>query len=151
MSISSIGNQQSLEQVMQQSAKTENQRNVGDMGKDQFIQLLITQLRYQDPLNPTQDKEFIGQMAQFSALEQMQNLNTSFNSVKASNLLGKQIEATVTEKSGAQVTVEGIVNAVKIHKGSVYAVVNEKEVLVENISSIQEVTNTNQMDDAELL
>jgi len=56
----------------------------GDLGKDAFIQLLVTQLQNQDPLDPVDDKEFISQMAQFSALEQMQNLNTSFKDMQKS-------------------------------------------------------------------
>src|SRR5690554_352678 len=50
------------------------------MGKDAFLQLLVNQLRHQDPLSPVDDKEFLAQMAQFSSLEQMQNLNQSFAS-----------------------------------------------------------------------
>lgn len=50
------------------------------LGKDAFLQLMITQLRYQDPLEPMDNKDSIAQMAQFSALEQMQNLNTNMQS-----------------------------------------------------------------------
>jgi flagellar basal-body rod modification protein FlgD len=45
------------------------------MGKDAFLKILLTQLRYQNPLEPVKDTDFIAQMAQFSSLEQMQNMN----------------------------------------------------------------------------
>jgi len=47
----------------------------GELGKDEFLKLLITQLQYQDPLNPMDNTEMVAQLAQFSALEQMSNLN----------------------------------------------------------------------------
>jgi flagellar basal-body rod modification protein FlgD len=45
------------------------------LGKDEFLKLLITKLQYQDPLNPTDDEAFIADLAQFSSLEQMENMN----------------------------------------------------------------------------
>jgi flagellar basal-body rod modification protein FlgD len=54
--------------------KVVDKRN-DDLDKDAFLRLLTTQLANQDPLNPIEDKEFIAQLAQFSSLEQMQNLN----------------------------------------------------------------------------
>ena len=57
--------------------------NAGDMDKNAFLQLLITQLRYQDPLEPRDNGEFLAQMAQFTSLEQVQNMNTSMEELLA--------------------------------------------------------------------
>jgi len=55
----------------------------GNLDKDAFLKLLVTQMQNQDPLSPMEDREFIAQMAQFSSLEQMQNLNDTFKSTQA--------------------------------------------------------------------
>jgi flagellar basal-body rod modification protein FlgD len=53
------------------------------LGKSDFLLLLVTQFKYQDPLNPMDDKEFVAQLSQFSSLEQLMNLNTSMESLTA--------------------------------------------------------------------
>ena len=73
------------------------------MGKDDFLHLLITQLQNQDPLNPTDHTEFTAQLAQFSSLEQLHNVNdnleqlhnfqASTNNTQAVSMLGKEITA----------------------------------------------------------
>ena len=54
------------------------------LGKDAFLKILITQLQNQDPTSPMDDKEFIAQMAQFSSLEQMQNMTKAMENLLAS-------------------------------------------------------------------
>ena len=64
----------------------------GSMGKDQFLKLFVAQLQHQDPMNPMNDSEFMGQMASFSTLEQVTNLAAANERVAAgitsSNAIG---------------------------------------------------------------
>ncbi|MFZ3130498.1 MAG: flagellar hook capping FlgD N-terminal domain-containing protein [Desulfosporosinus sp.] len=94
------------------------------MGKDDFLKLLITELKNQDPLEPVDNKEFISQMAQFSSLEQMnnvaasiENLNTSMANfsqqtslTQGASLIGKWVSGL--DKDGVT-TIEGTVESVK--------------------------------------
>ena len=57
------------------------------LGKDDFLKLLVTQLKYQDPLSPMDNGEFVAQLAQFSSLEQMQNLNDNFEQMMSAQKL----------------------------------------------------------------
>lgn len=75
-----------------------------EMGRDQFLRILITQLQTQDPTSPVEDKEFIAQMAQFSSLEQMTNvasefrqLNEAMISGQALGVLGRSVELATDE------------------------------------------------------
>ena len=85
-----------------------------NLGKDEFLKILITQLSHQDPTAPMQDKEFIAQMAQFSALEQMTSMANDFakltrmiSTTEASASLGKNVELL----EGDQL-IQGVVKAV---------------------------------------
>jgi len=70
-----------------------------ELGKDEFLKILITQLSHQDPTAPMEDTEFVAQMAQFSTLEQMTNMSQEFTRLagilsagQAINMLGKTVE-----------------------------------------------------------
>lgn len=83
------------------------------LGKDDFLKLLLTQLTNQDPTSPMEDTQFISQMAQFSSLEQMTNMNESFkkmvgviNSSQATSTLGKSVEIDIGDS-----TAKGMVEA----------------------------------------
>jgi flagellar basal-body rod modification protein FlgD len=86
----------------------------GLLGKDAFLKMLVTQMRYQDPLNPMNDTEFIAQLAQFSSLEQLQNLNTSF---ETSMLLSQSLHNSMAVNMiGRSVKVYG--SAVNLEQGT---------------------------------
>jgi len=85
-----------------------------ELGKDDFLKLLITQLSYQDPTAPMDDKQFIAQMAQFSTLEQMTAMASDFNKLtsmlmgnEASGSLGKNVEILEGDK-----VIQGTVQAI---------------------------------------
>ncbi len=93
--------------------KTEGVKQ-NSLGRDDFLKILITQLSYQDPTAPMEDKEFISQMAQFSSLEQMTNMSQEFS--KLSGFLNRNsaiglIGRNVTIGSGEN-TINGLVEEV---------------------------------------
>lgn len=88
------------------------------LGKDAFMQLLVTQMQYQDPLNPSSDTDYIAQLATFSQLEQLQNLNTSYTNTQAMNIVGKTVKIQTTDKSGNEKYITGVVDFTTISNGT---------------------------------
>ena len=83
------------------------------LGKDDFLKLLITQLSNQDPTNPMEDTQFLAQMAQFTSLEQMTNMNESFNKM-AAMINSSQAAATIGRTVDIDIgdtTARGVVEA----------------------------------------
>ena len=77
------------------------------MGKDDFMKLMLLQMRNQDPLEPMDNQAMLSQLAQFSSLEQMENLNSNFTNINnsesfmsATRLLGQNVEVQVANAAG---------------------------------------------------
>ena len=110
----SAGEKFAVENAVNNYNKTlvvEGRKTSNELGKDDFLKLLITQLQNQDPTSPMENTEFISQMAQFSSLEQITNMSSSFekmaafiNSSEAAATLGKTVELNIGDAS-----VQGIV------------------------------------------
>jgi flagellar basal-body rod modification protein FlgD len=92
-----------------------DRKSGGNLDKDDFLKILITQLKYQDPSDPMKDKEFIAQMAQFSSLEQITNMTSEFKKMagmlagaQAVGLIGKTVQIVQGEN-----VIQGRVEAVR--------------------------------------
>ena len=105
------------------SLSTENKSDAagGALDKDAFLQLLVAQMQYQDPLEPTDNTEYISQLATFSQLEEMQNLNQSLTEGSAYNLVGKYVFVKVTNNQTGETSYDhGMVEYVMRENGKVY-------------------------------
>lgn len=125
-----------------------NKKSSDTLGKDQFLSILVTQLRNQDPMQPLQDKDFIAQMAQFTSVEQLMNMSTELTLMRqnigsASSLIGKTIEWSEYDEAGEVTTVKGIVDSIISKEGILYAKVGGAEVALDYVTSISE-TNDNE-------
>ena len=108
-----------------------------ELDKDDFLKILLTQLTHQDPTNPMEDREFIAQMAQFSSLEQMTNMNREFSRLQsllaanqAISLIGKSVEILDGEKlvSGVVEEVSGFEYPQLLVNGKYYDISNIEKV-----------------------
>ncbi len=95
------------------------------MDKDAFLGLLVAQMKYQDPLQPTSNTEFVAQYAQFSSLEQMQNMSATLELSRASSLVGQVVSVNTTDSYGQAATIEGKVDYVVYENNRAYVSIQE--------------------------
>lgn len=101
------------------------------LDKDAFLQLLVAQMKYQDPLEPTSNTEYISQLATFSELEEMQNVSASMEMERANSLVGKYVFVK-TDNGFA----EGTVDYVVYQSGKVYLSVNEELYSIDDLDTV---------------
>ena len=114
-----------------------------DLDRSAFLNLLMTQLRFQDPLNPMDDREFIAQLAQFSALEQMQNLNATFGRFQAFSMIGQNVFGLSRDSATSQVrAIEGRVESVRVIAGESWLVIgsgaNEQTIRARDVQFVSD-------------
>ncbi|HHT25883.1 MAG TPA: flagellar hook capping protein [Firmicutes bacterium] len=134
-----------ISQVAAYNSRNEVYQDPATLRKDDFLTLLITQLRHQDPIEPMKDQEFATQLAQFSSLEAIQHLSGRFDRFmelqlyaaalgqlnQAAGLIGKTVEL-----AGETGTITGQVSAVRLVDGAVTLVLDGNTY---DISLLQEV------------
>ena len=122
-----------------QSAVTVLPTAIKTLSQDDFLKLLVVQMKSQDPLNPKQDTEFIAQMTQFSALEQSKSMQKDIAGLRddqellqADALIGR----SVTLYDGKAGVAAGVVSSVEVVDGTPKIVVNGKQYTMNQVLSI---------------
>ncbi|PYY26779.1 flagellar hook capping FlgD N-terminal domain-containing protein [Paenibacillus illinoisensis] len=115
-----------------------------DLGKDQFLKILITQLRNQDPMQPMEDKEFIAQMAQFSSVEQLVNISSQLKTLNQSlgsisSMIGMEVSWITGDESNGTNIRQGVVDSIIVRDGVQYAKVGNDEIKLEEIIQVNRV------------
>ncbi len=119
--------------------------SAGDLQMD-YMKLLVTQLQNQNPLEPLDNKDMSAQLAQFSQLQQTENLNTSFSKVLesvqrsyASSLIGKEVSFKVQAADGTIQTQTGEVDEVVIGAdGTLLLMVDDRQIKLADVTSIRD-------------
>lgn len=123
------------------SNKTKTREPKQDMDKDAFMQMLVTQLRYQDPLNPMDNQEMMAQLAQFTALEQMMNVATATNKQLAHSMIGDYVEYQYKDEAGRLQVKVGKIDYVKTTGSDILIGIGEHEVTMEDIKKVVDSGN----------
>ena len=121
-----------LEQYYFKKERTIN----NDLGKDEFLKLLMAQLTHQDPMTPTDNSQFISQMAQFSALEASQNMQLSIVQSQAYNMIGQGVSGVYKDSAGAKTNIIGMVDSAGIEGGRAFIMVGDMRLWMDDVLQV---------------
>lgn len=125
-----------VESASQSSLSSSSTSGTNDMDKDAFLQLLVAQMKYQDPLEPTSNTEYISQYAQFSQVESLQNMSASMDLQRASQLVGEEVYIKTTTSSGETKYVQGKVDYVVYENNKAYLAINESLYSLDDLDTV---------------
>ena len=117
-------------------AKSSEKKSGSTVDKEAFVQLLVAQMKYQDPLEPTSNTEYISQYATFSELEQMQNMSATLELSRASTLVGQTVLMKVTDSSGNTTTVQGNVDYVVYENNKAFLSINGELYSLDDLDTV---------------
>mgnify|MGYP002625127938 CR=1 FL=1 len=117
------------------SGKTDS-GSKSDLDKDAFLQLLVTQMKYQDPMNPGDSTEYMSQLAQYSSLEATMNISDSLDKSSGLNLVGQYVIMNTTDSSGNANMVSGLVQYATVKNGEVMLSINDTYYPASDLDSV---------------
>lgn len=125
-----------VETDSQASLKKANTADKNGMDKDAFLQLLVAQMQYQDPLEPTSNTEYISQYAQFSQVEQMQNMAATTELARATSLVGQEVYIKTVGSNGKSDLIYGKVDYVVFENGKAYLSIDESLYSLDDLDTV---------------
>ncbi|MBP1991334.1 flagellar hook capping FlgD N-terminal domain-containing protein [Paenibacillus eucommiae] len=134
-----VGN---VSDILNATKVVKQKKNGNDLGKDDFLKILITQMKYQDPSQPMQDKEFIAQMAQFTSVEQLSNMAGEMKLLRqslgmASGLIGQSVTWLGKDELGYSVTKSGIVDSITFKDDKQWINVKGEAITLDQLTKIE--------------
>lgn len=114
-------------QFTSETNEKERANSNSTLGKEAFLQLLVAQMQYQDPLEPMDNTEYVSQLATFSQLETLQNMESTLAGGQATDLVGKTVMVKVTDANGDTSLKAGVVDYVIFEGGIPYLIINEEK------------------------
>ncbi|MGN0368585.1 MAG: flagellar hook assembly protein FlgD [Wujia sp.] len=117
-------------------ASSKGKSQSGDLDKEAFLQLLVTQMQYQDPLNPSDSTQYMSQLAQYSSLEAQMNISETLERGNSLNLVGQYVIMNTTDASGASSMISGLVEYATVKDGDVYLSINDTYYPAEDLDSV---------------
>lgn len=140
MAIAQIQDGKVVETTSQSSLASSTTAAANGMDKDTFLQLLVAQMKYQDPLEPTSNTEYISQYATFSQVEQMQNMAGTMELSRASQLVGQQVWVKTTNSTGESSYVQGQVDYVVYENGKAFVAIDEELYSIDDVDTVVDKT-----------
>ena len=139
MAVSAVVKNGKIEETQSESSVKKAASKTG-MDKDAFLQLLVAQMKYQDPLEPTSNTDYISQYATFSQVEQMQNMAATMELTRASSMVGKLVAVETTDKSGDVKQLQGMVQYVTYENGKAYVSIEGNLYSADDVTAVIDET-----------
>lgn len=116
--------------------KTDESKN-NPYDKEMFLQLLVAEMQYQDPLEPTSNTEYVSELASFSQIEAVQAVRDQMSTIQANSLVGKYVILNTKDASGNQQYVSGKVDYVmQDEEGGMFLSVNDALYSIDDLDSV---------------
>ena len=106
------------------------------LDKEAFLQLLVAQMKNQDPLEPQDNSQMVAQMASFSQVEELQNMSSTLTQNQGFDLVGKMVAMNTTLATGEKKTIEGMVDYVLKEGKDIYLGIGGQEYNLDDLSGV---------------